>query len=151
MKAELKGKKVLVIGSGLSGVGSVRLLNQVGAKPVVLEENTKVTKEDIEKKLEEMAKMYGMKLEEIKDIIPETEKENIKKDVAIGKAVDFIMENAKEKAAKKSTAKKSTAKKDDDAEKKTTAKKSTTKKTTTKSTTAKKTSTKKTTTKKEDK
>ena len=74
-------------------------------------EKFEVTKEDIEKKLEEMAKMYGMKLEEIKDIIPETEKENIKKDVAIGKAVDFIMENAKEKAAKKSTAKKSTAKK----------------------------------------
>lgn len=141
-------------------------------------EKFEVTKEDIEKKLEEMAKMYGMKLEEIKDIIPETEKENIKKDVAIGKAVDFIMEHAKEKAAKKSTAKKSGAKKDDDAEKKTTAKKSTakktttkkttakkaddaekkttakkstTKKTTTKSTTAKKTTTKKTTTKKEDK
>ncbi|WP_026516865.1 UDP-N-acetylmuramoyl-L-alanine--D-glutamate ligase [Butyrivibrio sp. MC2021] len=53
MKAELKGKKVLVIGSGLSGVGSVRLLNQVGAKPVVLEENTKVTKEDIVNKLHE--------------------------------------------------------------------------------------------------
>jgi UDP-N-acetylmuramoylalanine--D-glutamate ligase len=53
MKADLKGKKVLVIGSGLSGVGSVRLLNQVGAKPVVLEENTKVTEEDIRNKLHE--------------------------------------------------------------------------------------------------
>lgn len=138
-------------------------------------ENFEVTKEDIEKKLEDMAKMYGMKLDEIKDIIPETEKENIKKDVAIGKAVDFIMENAKEKAAKKSSAKKSSAKKDaddetpkkttakkssakktttkksdEDAPKKETAKKSSAKKTTTKSTTAKKTTTKKTATKKED-
>lgn len=43
MTADLKGKKVLVIGSGLSGVGSVNLLNKVGALPVVLEENTKVT------------------------------------------------------------------------------------------------------------
>ncbi|MBQ7614988.1 MAG: UDP-N-acetylmuramoyl-L-alanine--D-glutamate ligase [Butyrivibrio sp.] len=53
MNADLKGKKVLVIGTGLSGVGSVRLLSQVGAIPVMLEENTKVTEEDIRKKLHE--------------------------------------------------------------------------------------------------
>ena len=52
MKAsDISGKKVLVIGTGLSGVGSVRLLHQVGAVPVMLEENTKVTREDIVKKL----------------------------------------------------------------------------------------------------
>ena len=53
MTADLKGKRVLVIGSGLSGVGSVKLLAQVGALPVMLEENTKVTKEDIRKKFDE--------------------------------------------------------------------------------------------------
>ena len=53
MKAELNGKKVLVIGSGLSGVGSVSLLNKVGAIPVMLEENTKVTQVDIREKLHE--------------------------------------------------------------------------------------------------
>lgn len=53
MTADLKGKKVLVIGSGLSGVGSVNLLNKVGALPVVLEENTKVTEDDIRNKLHE--------------------------------------------------------------------------------------------------
>ena len=52
MKAsDISGKKVLVIGTGLSGVGSVRLLHQAGAVPVMLEENTKVTREDIVKKL----------------------------------------------------------------------------------------------------
>ena len=52
MKAsDISGKKVLVIGTGLSGVGSVRLLHQVGAVPVMLAENTKVTREDIVKKL----------------------------------------------------------------------------------------------------
>lgn len=53
MTADLKGKKVLVIGSGLSGVGSVNLLNKVGALPVVLEENTKVTEDNIRNKLHE--------------------------------------------------------------------------------------------------
>ncbi|MCR4902594.1 MAG: UDP-N-acetylmuramoyl-L-alanine--D-glutamate ligase [Butyrivibrio sp.] len=50
---ELLGKKVLVIGSGLSGVGSVRLLHQVGAEVVLLDENTKITVEDIRNKLHE--------------------------------------------------------------------------------------------------
>lgn len=53
MNADLMNKKVLVIGSGLSGVGSVNLLNKVGAIPVMLEENTKVTEEDIRNKLHE--------------------------------------------------------------------------------------------------
>ncbi len=53
MTADLNGKRVLVIGSGLSGVGSVKLLDQIGALPVMLEENTKVTEEDIRKKLYE--------------------------------------------------------------------------------------------------
>ncbi len=53
MKADLREKNVLVIGSGLSGVGSVQLLNRVGAHPTVLEENTKVSEEDIVKKLHE--------------------------------------------------------------------------------------------------
>ncbi len=53
MTADLKGKRVLVIGSGLSGVGSVKLLDQIGAIPVMLEENTKVTEADIRGKLYE--------------------------------------------------------------------------------------------------
>ena len=53
MNADLNGKKVLVIGTGLSGVGSVNLLNKVGATPVMLEENTKVTEADIKAKLHE--------------------------------------------------------------------------------------------------
>ncbi|MBP3195463.1 MAG: UDP-N-acetylmuramoyl-L-alanine--D-glutamate ligase [Butyrivibrio sp.] len=53
MTADLKGKKVRVIGSGLSGVGSVNLLNKVGAVPVILEENVKATEESIKQKLDE--------------------------------------------------------------------------------------------------
>ncbi|MBQ7679531.1 MAG: UDP-N-acetylmuramoyl-L-alanine--D-glutamate ligase [Butyrivibrio sp.] len=39
-KEAITGQKVLVIGSGLSGIGSAQLLRRVGAHPVVLEENT---------------------------------------------------------------------------------------------------------------
>ncbi len=50
-KLNLSGKRVLVIGSGLSGIGSAHLLNLVGAKPVILDENDKIKKEDIISKL----------------------------------------------------------------------------------------------------
>ncbi len=53
MSVDLRGKRVLVIGTGLSGVGSARLLSAVGAVPVMLEENTKVSREDIISKLHE--------------------------------------------------------------------------------------------------
>lgn len=37
-----KGKKVLVVGCGISGIGSTQLLEKVGANPVLFDENTKV-------------------------------------------------------------------------------------------------------------
>ena len=53
MKAkDIIGKKVLVIGTGISGIGSAKLLGKVGASPVIFDENTKVTKEAVKTKLE---------------------------------------------------------------------------------------------------
>ena len=46
---ELKGKKILVVGAGISGIGAVEVLHKVGACPVLYDE--KAAKEEIEKKL----------------------------------------------------------------------------------------------------
>ena len=48
---DIINKKVLVIGTGISGIGSARLLGKVGAKPVIFDENTKVTTETVKEKL----------------------------------------------------------------------------------------------------
>nr|WP_052169919.1 trigger factor [Pseudobutyrivibrio ruminis] len=96
-------------------------------------EKIEVADADVDAKLEEMSKQYGMELDQIKNLVGESEKESMKKDIAIEKAIELIMDNVKESARKKAT------KKADDAEadaaeekpaKKTTAKKTTTKKTT---------------------
>ena len=50
---DLSGKHVLVIGAGVSGVGSVRLLRHAGALPVVLEQNAEAKEEDVRVKLHE--------------------------------------------------------------------------------------------------
>lgn len=49
---EFNKKKVLVVGSGISGIGAVKMLKRHGAYPVLFDENEKITKADIEAKLE---------------------------------------------------------------------------------------------------
>lgn len=78
---------------------------------------------DIEAQYEKMANDYGMEIDKVKAAVPATE---IAKDLAVGKAIDFVKENAvitevEAKTEKKPAAKKTTAKKP--AAKKTTAKK----------------------------
>ena len=50
---EIAGKNVLVVGAGRSGIGSVRLLNRIGAHPVLLEQNENRTAEEIAQTLDE--------------------------------------------------------------------------------------------------
>ncbi len=50
---DLTNQKVLVIGSGISGVGAVSLLHRIGAKPVMLDENETITEEQVRAKLHE--------------------------------------------------------------------------------------------------
>ncbi|NLL76461.1 MAG: UDP-N-acetylmuramoyl-L-alanine--D-glutamate ligase [Clostridiales bacterium] len=50
---DLQGKNVLVIGTGISGIGALRLLNSVGAVPVLYDENKRLDRETILRKLPE--------------------------------------------------------------------------------------------------
>ena len=58
---ELQGKKVLVVGTGISGIGAAKALSRVGAFPVLYDENDKVVKEEIEKKLSDACEGGEMK------------------------------------------------------------------------------------------
>ncbi len=44
---DLKDKKVLVFGSGISGIGAADLLGSAGAHPIIFDGNEKLSKEDI--------------------------------------------------------------------------------------------------------
>ncbi len=110
-------------------------------------EKIEVKDKDVEAKFEEMAKAYNMEVDKIKELLREEDKENIKKDLVIEKAVKVILDNAtlvkeeKKPAAKKTAekseekkpaAKKTTKKAAEDKEEKAPAKKPAAKKTTTK-------------------
>ena len=51
--------------------------------------------------VEKMAKAYGMEPDKLKEYMGDAEKESMKKDIAITKAVDLIMDNIKERAKAK--------------------------------------------------
>ncbi len=65
---EIKGKKVLVVGSGKSGIGAARLLTDVGAQPVLFDGNDKLDRAEIMEKaqLPELVVWLGSVPEEIR-------------------------------------------------------------------------------------
>lgn len=94
---------------------------RLALEKIVELEKIEATEEDINEQIAKMAKDYGMEEDQIRAAVPA---EEIGKDLAVGKAIDFIKENAviteveakteKKPAAKKTTAKKTSTKKTED-------------------------------------
>lgn len=64
-------------------------------------ENIEVTDDDIETELENMAKLYGMEVDKLKEFIQDGEKDSLKEELKIKKAVSKIVDAAKVKRASK--------------------------------------------------
>ncbi len=64
---------------------------RLALEKVAAVENLEVSEEEVEAELTKIAEAYKMKLEQVKSFIPAVE---IKKDLAINKAIDFIKANA---------------------------------------------------------
>lgn len=94
---------------------------------IAKEENIEVSEADLEEQLKKMAEAYSMELEKVKEFMREEDLENIKADLKISKALDFIVENTKwsKPAAKKAAADKADDKTAEEKPKKTTRKKKT--------------------------
>ena len=73
-----------------------RIQTRLVLEAVVKAENIQVSDEELEKEFEEMAKAYRMETDKLKDLIGEKEKEQMKTDLAVSKAVDLVAAAAKE-------------------------------------------------------
>jgi trigger factor len=73
-----------------------RIQSRLVLEAVAKAENIEVTEEELEKELTEMATMYQMEADKLKELIGDKEKEQIKADIAVQKAVDFVVAQAKE-------------------------------------------------------
>ena len=73
-----------------------RIRTRLALEAIVDAEKIKATAKDIDKEIENMANMYQMEVDKIKEMIGDAEKEQIGKDLAVQKAVDFVVKNAVE-------------------------------------------------------
>lgn len=72
-------------------------------------EDIQVSEEDLKAEIEKMAKAYGMEAEKVSEFLSDTQKESMKKDISVQKAIDLIMDNVKERAKAKSKKEKEAA------------------------------------------
>ena len=73
-----------------------RIRTRLALEAIVDAEKIKATAKDIDKEIENMANMYQMEVDKIKEMIGDAEKEQIGKDLAVQKAVDCVVKNAVE-------------------------------------------------------
>lgn len=78
-----------------------RIQTRLVLEEIVKAENIQVSDEEVEAELQKMAEMYKMELDKLKEYMGEEEKESMKKDLAVQKAVDLLVENAIEVETKK--------------------------------------------------
>lgn len=78
-----------------------RIQSSLVLEQIAKEENFDITEDDVNAEIEKMAKAYGMEADKLKEYVGDDEKESMKRDIAIEKAVQFIMDNVKERAKAK--------------------------------------------------
>ena len=88
-----------------------RIQSRLVLEAVVAAENLTATEEDFEEEVKTMAEIYQMEADKVKELLGENVKKQVLVDICVKKAVEFVVDNAKEeKAAKKTAAKKTTKK-----------------------------------------
>ena len=77
-----------------------RIKSSLVLEQIAKEENIEVSEDENNAEVEKMAAQYGMEADKLKEYLGD-EKESIKRDLSVTKAVDLIMENVKERAKAK--------------------------------------------------
>ena len=74
-----------------------RIKSRLVLEAVAAKEGIEVSEEEYVKETERMAEIYQMEAEKVREMLGEKEKKHVMKDLAIQIAVDFVVENEKEK------------------------------------------------------
>ncbi len=74
-----------------------RIKSRLVLEAVAKTEDIQVSDEELEEELKKMAETYQMDYDQLVDLVGDSEKEAIKLDIAVQKAVDFVTESAVEK------------------------------------------------------
>ena len=87
-----------------------RIQSRLVLEAVAAAEKMEATEEDFEAEIKSIAESYQMEADKVKELLGEQGAKQVKEDICVRKAADFIVDNAKEaKAAAKKTTKKEKA------------------------------------------
>ena len=90
-----------------------RIKTSLCLEKIAEEQKLEATDEDVDKKIDDMAKQCGMKSEDLKKNIQDDELDTFKEQIRMEKAIDFVMDHVKERAKRKSKKDEETADKED--------------------------------------
>ena len=82
-----------------------RIQSSLVLEAIAKEEGLEGTDEDVDAKIKEAAEANKMEFDDVAKTVDDDQRKSLKEQIAIEKAVDFIMENAKERAKPKKKAK----------------------------------------------
>ena len=76
-----------------------KIKSRLVLEAIVAAENIQASDEDYEEELKRMGEVYNMEVDKVKEMLGDNEKAigQIKEDLAITKAVEFVVKEAKEK------------------------------------------------------
>ena len=83
-----------------------RIQSRLVLEAVVAAEKMEATEEEFEEEVKTMAEAYQMEVDKVKELLGENGKKQVMEDICIKKAVELVVENAKETKAAKSKTKK---------------------------------------------
>ena len=78
-----------------------RIKSSLVLEQIAKDEKIEITDEELDTEIEKMAAQYGMEADKLKEYMGEDEKENMKQDLAVQKAVELITESVKPRAKAK--------------------------------------------------
>ena len=91
---QYSGQSMEALRESLRPDAEKRIQGSLVLEAIAAAEGIEVTDEDLQKELERMAAMYQMEPDQLSTYMQEEEKENIRENLAVQKAVDFILEHA---------------------------------------------------------
>ena len=91
---QFSGQSMDALRESMKGDALKRVQGSLLLEAIVAAENIEADEEDLKKEFEKMAQMYQMEASQIEGMIPEEQKENMKKDIAVQKAVEFVLDQA---------------------------------------------------------
>ncbi len=91
---QYSGQSMEALRESLRPDAEKRIQGSLVLEAIASAEGIEATDDDLEKELKRMADMYQMEPEQLNSYMQEEEKENIRENLAVQKAVDFILEHA---------------------------------------------------------